>query len=150
MDEKRTRTGGEGRPHLRLDAGVLVRATTSGKKDGHDGAVQTKRLREDEDEHHGDVHAGLLGNSTHTRVTSNTDRHTRSNTTETDGQTGRKVKEAGQKAVAELDCCSHTKHKHKKRENNKKDGGGEWAARGRGKKTIDKRWATIMMLMMMP
>lgn len=127
--------------HTYASAGVLVRATASGKKDGHDGAVQTKRLGEDEDEHHGDVHAGLLRNSTHTRVTSDTDRHARSNTTETDSQTGRKVKEAGQKAVAELDCCWGKKHMKTK--------SCEWAEEKR-ENTIDKRWATIMMLMMMP
>lgn len=112
-DVRKTRTkedGGKDEHSLRLDAGVLARAT-SGKKDGHDGAVETKRLRENEDEHHGDVHARLLGDRTHTSVASNADRHTRSNTTETDSQTGRKVKEAGQKAVAELDCLREGKKK---------------------------------------
>jgi len=81
---------------------VPVRTATSSEKDGHDSAVQTKSLREDENKHHRNVHTGLLSDSTNTSVTSNTDSHTSSNSTQTDSQTSGKIKEAADKSVLKL------------------------------------------------
>ena len=93
-----------------LDAALLVARTLGGEKDGDDEPVETKRLREDEDEHHGHVHARLLGGGAHTTVTDDADGHASAETRETHRETAAKVEEGGEESVAALDCKKKKKH----------------------------------------
>ena len=90
--------------HLCLNTALLVARTLGGEKDSNDEPIETKRLREDKDEHHGNVHARLLGSSTDTTVTDNADGHASTKTRETHRETAAKVKERSEKSVTSLDC----------------------------------------------
>lgn len=88
---------------LLIKTALLVASTLGREKDGDDEPIETKRLREDEDEHHGNVHAGLLGGGTDTTVTNNADGHASTETRETHRETAAKVKERSEESVTSLD-----------------------------------------------
>ena len=89
--------------NLCFKAALLVARPLGREKDGDNQPVQTKRLREDEDQHHGDVHARLLRSGTHTAVTHNPDGHPSAETRKTHRKTAPKVKERRKKSVPRLD-----------------------------------------------
>ena len=69
----------------RLLAGAGATAAR-GHDERNDETVETQRLGEDENKNHADEELGLLSRCPYTRVTNDTDSHTRSKTRETAGQ----------------------------------------------------------------
>lgn len=64
--------------------------------DGDDEAVETEHLGENEDQDHADEETGLLGRSSHARVSHDADREARRQSTEADRETGAQVHEAAE------------------------------------------------------
>ena len=90
--------------------------STARKQDGDDDTVQRKGFAdeecegakkskekqetpEDEDEHHGDVHSGLLASCTNTSITSDADGNARAHSSKTDGQTRAEIHERADERV---------------------------------------------------
>jgi len=65
----------------------------------NDQTVETKSLRENEDQNHTDEKLGLLSSGTDTSVTNNTNSNTSSKTRETDTETSTQVSESGEASV---------------------------------------------------
>jgi hypothetical protein len=62
---------------------------------GNDETVQTQDFGENKNQNHSDEQPGLLGSSSHTSVTDNSDGKTSSHTRETDGQASTELDEVG-------------------------------------------------------
>jgi hypothetical protein len=77
-----------------LAADVLARSLGVHEQ-GHDETVQTQDFGENEDQNHSDEQPGLLGGSSDTSVTDNSDGKTSSHTRETDGETSTELDEVG-------------------------------------------------------
>ena len=58
--------------------------------------ARTQDFGENEDKNHSDEQPGLLGSSSYTSITNNTNGETSSHTRKTDGETGTKLDEAGE------------------------------------------------------
>jgi hypothetical protein len=62
---------------------------------GNNETVKTQDLGENENQNHSDEQPGLLGSSSHTSVTDDSDGKTSSHTRETDGETSTELDEVG-------------------------------------------------------
>jgi hypothetical protein len=91
------------KPRLSITLGCRRRGARAAARRGHDErndeTIETQRLSEDENQNHTDEELGLLRRCPHTRVTNDADRHTRSQTRETTGQTGPQVAEGPEESV---------------------------------------------------
>jgi hypothetical protein len=64
----------------------------------HSSRIRTQDFGENEDKNHSDEQPGLLGSSSYTSVTDDTNGETSGHTRQTDGQTGTELNEAGEEA----------------------------------------------------
>jgi hypothetical protein len=79
----------------RLAAVVLV--TSLGvHEQGNNETVETQDFGENENQNHSDEQPGLLGSSSHTGITNNSDGETSSHTRKTDSETGTELDEVGE------------------------------------------------------
>jgi len=77
-----------------LLAGVL--ASLGVHEQGNNESVKTQNFGENENQDHSDEQPGLLGSSSYTSVTDNTDGETGSHTGKTDGKTSAELDEVGE------------------------------------------------------
>jgi hypothetical protein len=77
---------------------ALALGTLGVHEQGNNETVKTQDFGENEDKNHSDEQPGLLGSSSYTSVTDDTNGETSGHTRQTDGQTGTELNEAGEEA----------------------------------------------------